>query len=55
MALIEVGCERREVQATTGQSMEMNEHYAREYDRRGHARAAILKWEKPGAENKNRT
>ena len=55
MALIEAGCERREVQAITGQSMEMIEHYAREYDRRGHARAAILKWEKAGAENKNRT
>ncbi|MEM8949186.1 MAG: tyrosine-type recombinase/integrase [Pseudomonadota bacterium] len=42
MALIEAGCKRREVQAIAGQSMEMIEHYAREYDRRGHARAVFL-------------
>lgn len=48
MALIEAGATKDGVNAITAQSREMVRHYAQEYDRRGLAKAAILKWEKAG-------
>lgn len=44
-ALVESGCSPREIQAITGQSLKIIEHYAREYDRRNLAHGAVLKWE----------
>jgi integrase len=46
MALIEARCPIEEVNAITAQSEDMVRHYAREHDRRGLARAAVLKWER---------
>lgn len=43
--LLEAGCTTAEVQAITGQSMEMVEHYAKEVNQRKLAASAILKWE----------
>jgi len=44
-SLVEAGCSAREVQSITGQSMQMIEHYAQEYDRQHLAESAVLKWE----------
>ncbi len=46
MALVEAGCEPREIQAITGQSLQTIEHYATKYKRERLAQAAILKLEK---------
>lgn len=46
MALIEAGATEDGVNAITGQSREMVRHYAQDYERKGLAKAAILKWEK---------
>jgi len=46
MALVEAGCEPREIQAITGQSLQTIEHYAAKYKRERLAQAAILKLEK---------
>ena len=43
--LLEVGCTTAEVQAITGQSMPMVEHYAKQVNQKKLAAAAILKWE----------
>jgi hypothetical protein len=43
--LLEVGCTTAEVQAITGQSMQMVEHYAKQVNQKKLAAAAILKWE----------
>ncbi len=43
--LLEVGCTTAEVQAITGQSMQMVEHYAKQVNQRKLAASAILKWE----------
>jgi len=45
LMLLEVGCTTAEVQAITGQSIEMVEHYARQVNQRKLAASAILKWE----------
>ena len=42
-SLVEAGCTPREGQSITGQSLQMIEHYAREYERRL-AERAVLKW-----------
>ena len=47
--LLEVGCTTAEVQAITGQSMRMVEHYAKQVNQKRLAASAILKWER--AEN----
>ena len=44
-ALVESGCSPREIQAITGQSLQIIEHYAQEYNRRNLARGAVVKWE----------
>lgn len=44
-ALLEAGCSVAEVQAITGQSFRMVEHYARRVNRRDLGKAAILKFE----------
>jgi integrase len=44
-ALVEAGCSPREIQAVTGQSLPIIEHYAREYDRKQLAASAIHKLE----------
>ncbi|SFV32900.1 Phage integrase family protein [Hyphomicrobium facile] len=43
--LLEAGATTAEVQAITGQSMQMVEHYARQVNQKKLARSAILKWE----------
>jgi hypothetical protein len=43
--LLEVGCTTAEVQAITGQSMQMVEHYAKQVSQKKLAASAILKWE----------
>jgi len=43
--LLEVGCTTAEVQAITGQSMQMVDHYAKQVNQKKLAAAAILKWE----------
>lgn len=43
--LLEAGCTTAEVQAITGQSMEMVEHYAKEVNQRKLAAAGMKKWE----------
>jgi integrase len=43
--LLEAGCTTAEVQAITGQSMRMVEHYAKQVSQKKLAAAAILKWE----------
>ena len=43
--LLEVGCTTAEVQAITGQSMQMVEHYAKQVNQKKLAASAILKWE----------
>jgi len=43
--LLEAGCTTAEVQAITGQSMDMVEHYSKQVNQRRLAAAAILKWE----------
>lgn len=48
VALLEAGCSTAEVNAITGQSLEMIEHYARDLGRESLAPAAILKWEQRG-------
>ena len=45
-ALVEAGCAPREIQAVTGQSLPIIEHYAREYDRKKLSTAAIHKLER---------
>lgn len=47
-ALLEAGCSVAEVQAITGQSFRMVEHYARKVSRRHLGQAAILKMERTG-------
>ena len=47
--LLEVGCTTAKVQAITGQSMRMVEHYAKQLNQKRLAASAILKWER--AEN----
>ena len=47
--LLEVGCTTAEVQAITGQSMQMVEHYAKQVNQKKLAAAAILKWERAEA------
>jgi integrase len=44
--LLEVGCTTAEVQAITGQSMQMVEHYAKQVNQKKLAESAILKWER---------
>lgn len=44
--LVEAGCEPREIQAITGQSLKIIEHYAQDYRREKLARAAVVKLEK---------
>jgi Phage integrase family len=44
--LLEVGCTTAEVQAITGQSMQMVEHYAKQVSQKKLAASAILKWER---------
>lgn len=51
-ALLEAGCSVAEVEAITGQSLQMIEHYAKERDREHLGRSAILKFE---ARNKTGT
>lgn len=46
--LLEAGCTTAQVQAVTGQSMQMVEHYAAEVNQRKLASAAILRWEERG-------
>lgn len=46
VTLLECGCTTAEVQAITGQSIEMVEHYARGRDQARLADAAVLKWER---------
>ena len=46
--LLEAGCTTAQVQAITGQSLDMVEHYAEQVNQRKLARAAILKWEQAG-------
>lgn len=43
--LLEAGATTAEVQAITGQSMQMVEHYAKQVNQQKLAAAAILKWE----------
>ena len=43
--LLEAGCTTAEVQAITGQSMQMVEHYAKQVNQKKLAASAILKWE----------
>ena len=43
--LLEAGASTAEVQAITGQSIQMVEHYARQVDQKKLARSAIRKWE----------
>lgn len=45
-ALLEAGCSTAEVEAITGQSLKMIEHYAAQRDREHLSRAAILKFER---------
>jgi integrase len=47
-ALLEAGCSVAEVQAITGQTLQMVEHYAKRRDRKHLATAAILRWEDAG-------
>ena len=44
--LLEVGCTTAEVQAITGQSMQMVAHYAKQVNQKTLAASAILKWER---------
>jgi hypothetical protein len=44
--LLEVGCTTAEVQAITGQSMQMVEHYAKQVSQKKLAAPALLKWER---------
>ena len=46
VTLLEVGCTTAEVQAITGQSMQMIEHYAKQVNQKALAASAILKWER---------
>lgn len=43
--LLEAGCTTSQVNAITGQSLQMIEHYARKHNRRVSARKAMAKWE----------
>jgi integrase len=52
ISLLEAGCTPHEVQAITGQSLQMIEHYAKRRDKEHLSRAAILKFE---GRNKPRT
>ena len=45
VTLLEAGCTTAEVQAITGQSMQMVEHYAKQVSQKKLAASAILKWE----------
>jgi integrase len=45
-ALIEAGCKPRQIQAITGQSLQMIEHYGQDYDRENLAAEAIHIWER---------
>lgn len=45
ICLLESGCTSAEVSAVTGQSMQMDEHYAIQVNQKKLARNAILKWE----------
>ena len=45
VTLLEAGCTTAEVQAITGQSMQMVEHYAKQVNQKKLAASAILKWE----------
>jgi integrase len=51
--LLEAGCTTAEVQAITGQTIEMVEHYAKQVSQEKLARSAILKWEGAGGQKKN--
>ncbi len=53
IALLEVGCTHKEVQAITGQSLQMIEYYAARIDQRKMGGAAILKWEGTQRESAN--
>lgn len=53
IALLEVGCTHKEVQAITGQSLQMIEYYAAQIDQRKMGGAAILKWEGTQRESAN--
>lgn len=44
-SLVEAGCTPRQIQSLTGQSLQMIEHYAQEYERGELADEAIVKWE----------
>jgi hypothetical protein len=45
VTLLEAGCTTAEVQAITGQSMQMVEHYTKQVSQKKLAASAILKWE----------
>jgi hypothetical protein len=45
VTLLEAGCSTAEVQAITGQSMQMVEHYGKEVNQKKLAASAMLKWE----------
>lgn len=47
--LLEAGCTAAEVSAITGQTLEMVEHYAADFDRQRLAARAIAKWEQNGS------
>lgn len=47
--LLEAGCTTAEVQAITGQSIEMVEHYAKEVNQRKLAKSGMAKWENASA------
>lgn len=44
-ALVEAGCTTRQIQAITGQSLPMIEHYAQEYEREHLSDGAMILWE----------
>ena len=48
VCLLEAGATTAEVQALTGQSMQIVEHYAKQVNQQKLAAAAILKWEAAG-------
>lgn len=50
--LLEAGATTAEVQAVTGQSLQMVEHYARQVNQKKLARSAILKWEAASGDEK---
>jgi integrase len=51
ISLLEAGCSPHEVQAITGQSLQMIEHYAKRRDKEHLSRSAILKFEQRNRKN----